>query len=471
MEFTLKEDRPQQATEQLVTTLKRDIENGRLKPGQQLASIRRMAAERRLSFHTVVSAYERLAATGLISAQPGRGYFVTSRGDTQLPGSHGPSTPAPDPHGIKAFWQLFHGNEQCMKLGCGWLPPSWRDTQSLARVIRRTANFAHSSLVEYGDPAGYLPLRNNLAEHLSPRLGVTVAAEQILTTLGATQALDLVIRHLIGQDDEVLIDDPCNSNLMQLLRLRGARVTGVPRRGDGPDIDFLAAVLANRKVKAFFINSRLHNPTGTSVSPHNAFKLLQLAYEHDLTIVEDDVYGDLSAEQNNRLVTLDGLRKVIYIGSFSKTLSANLRVGYIVAPPALITGLADLKLLTCVSLPSFCERFLNEILVEGCYAKHLQAVRRNLQMSQAEAQASLRKWGWELFHPVKEGMFLWIRHPELDCLEAFIKAAFERNILLAPGSLFSADGQPTAWLRINVAHLDTALAATLFQIPRLNSAQ
>lgn len=463
MKFTLDDSQRLSVTDQLVAAIKLAIEHGQLKSGQGLPSIRRMAANQGLSFHTVVSAYERLGAKGLISAQAGRGFFVMARANAQLPNGPSPQIRTVDPHGLKAFWQMFHGNDQCMKLGCGWLPAEWRDTQALARVIRRTANFAHSSLVEYGDPAGYLPLRHNLVDHLSPRLGMALNIDHLLTTLGATQALDLVIRQFIEPGDEVLIDDPCNSNLVQLLRLRGARVTGVPRRCDGPDIEILAALLNTRKIKAFFINSRLHNPTGTSLSPHNAFKLLQLAHDHDVMIVEDDVYGDFCSDHDNRLVTLDGLHKVIYIGSFSKTLSANLRVGYIVAQPSLISELADLKLMTSVSVPSFCERFLSAILIEGTYDKHLQAVRRKLQTYQAIAQASFLKWGWELFHPVKDGMFIWVRHPGVRNLDSFIKTAFQRDILLAPSILFSAVGQSGPWLRINVAHLNVQKAQLLFE--------
>lgn len=449
--------------EHLVEHLKHQIDQGLLKPGQRLPSIRRLVASQSVSFHTVVSAYERLEAYGLISAQPGRGYFVTARTSSPSAGQCKPWVRTDDPHGLKAFWRLFHGNDHCMKLGCGWLPAGWRDTQALARVIRRTANFAHSSLVEYGDPAGYLPLRQTLADYLSPRLGVGLGPDHLLTTLGATQALDLVIRLIIEPGDRVLVDDPCNSNLVQLLRLRGAQVVGITRRSDGPDIEQVTQVLAAGTVKAFFINSRLHNPTGTSLSPHNAFQLLQLAYAHDMNIVEDDVYGDFCSAPDHRLVTLDGLRKVIYISSFSKSLSANLRVGYIAAPPDLIARLADLKLLTSVSVPSFCERFISAILLDGSYDRHLLAVRRNLQTAQAVAQASFKRWGWELFHPVKEGMFIWVRHPRLASLEALVNAAFERDILLAPGVLFSADGQPVPWLRINVAHLDVDKARALLE--------
>jgi DNA-binding transcriptional MocR family regulator len=458
--------RPSLAAEQLVRRLTEEIAAGRLVSGQKIPSIRQMAASLRISFHAVVCAYERLEAQGSIRVQSGLGYFVSAAGAT-LPECAKPLPKGPlDPHGIKAFWQLFHGNDQCLKLGCGWLPAAWRDTQALARVVRRTANFAHSSLVDYGDPAGYLPLRQKLVSHLQARLGVALAPDHLLTTLGATQALDLIIRLHIEPGDRVLVDDPCNSNLVQLLKLRGAIILGIPRRHDGPDMRALAERLQDGKVKAFFLNSRLHNPTGTSLSDHGAFRLLQLANQHDLLLVEDDVYGDFCSAGHSRLVALDGLHKVIYIGSFSKSLSANLRVGYIVAPPAVIQPLADLKLLTSVAVPGFCERFVSAMLADGSYERHLRRVRRRLQTAQATAQKHLLAWGWELFHAPTEGMFLWARHPQLPCLEAFIEAGAQQGILLAPATLFSAQGEDGPWLRINVAHFQADQARPQFYWPK-----
>ncbi|QXI28068.1 PLP-dependent aminotransferase family protein [Pseudomonas vanderleydeniana] len=456
--------------EQLIQAIKDAILQGRIKPGQRLPSIRKLSGSQGLSYYTVVSAYERLEINGLISASQGRGFFVEAQPARLASMPRLPVDEPVDNGNLNAFWRLFHGSAYSMKLGCGWLPPSWRDTQALARVIRRTANFAHSTLIEYGDPLGHLPLRQNLAQHLLNTLGLTLQPDQILTTLGATQGLDLVIRHILEPGDHVLVDDPCNSNLVQLLALRGAVVIGIPRLPEGPDVIALKDVLTRHRIKAFFINSKFHNPTGASLSPQNSFQMLQLAYQHDFTLVEDDVYGDLSNEQGNRLATLDGMRKVIYIGSFSKTLSASLRVGYVVAPTGLIAQLADLKLLTSVAVPSFCERFLSAILSDGLYERHLNIVQRKLRTSQATAHACFTRWGWEIFHQPDCGMFIWVRHPRLESTDDFLEKAYREGVLLAPGHLFSADGRQSPWLRINVAHLDAEKAESLFNLDKTTTA-
>lgn len=443
--------------------------NGTFQPGQQLPSIRRWAARPGLSFHGVVRAYERLEALGRVVANPGRGYFMAAEGladvavaseDASLFTTAHASRPSTE---LDPFWALFHASGTSMKLGCGWLPPEWTDTRSLARVIRRTATFARSSLVEYGDPAGYLPMREALACHLRGRHCLPVTASNILTTLGATQALDLIIRLLVSPGDRVLVDDPCNSNLIRLLQLRGAQVIGVTRSTEGPDLDAVQAHLHHAPVRAFFINARLHNPTGTSVSPQQACALLKLSAAHGMLLVEDDVYGDFCSRPAHHLASLSGLVNVVYVGSFSKTLSANLRVGYVAAPPALISRLADLKLLTSVAVPGFCERFIGAILADGSYERHVRKARLRLQTAQATTCAALEQWGWELYHTPREGMFVWVRHPRWACTQGLIEAALAHQVLLAPGRLFSADGSDTPWLRINVAHFDLPRAQAVFE--------
>jgi len=172
--------------------------------------------------------------------------------------------------------------EQC-KLGCGWLPLPWRDTDMLAKAIRKTARSGRSGLVEYGDIHGYLPLRKQLSLLLRQSTLIQVSPQQILTTLGATQALDLISRTVIRAGDHVLVDEPCSSNLIKLIRLCGGIPVGVPRLADGPDVAVLDRILQTHKVRAFFCNSTFHNPTAAGLSPKVAFEVLKRAAEHDFS--------------------------------------------------------------------------------------------------------------------------------------------------------------------------------------------
>lgn len=428
--------------------LKAGLLQGEWTAGQRMPSIRKMAASRRVSHHTVVTAYAQLVCEGLLQAQQGRGFFVSNWTST-LEQRPAPETKeASDP-----LYKLLQAPLGQIKLGCGWLPLAWRDTEGLAKAVRKTARSGQSALVEYGDIQGYLPLRKQLSVHLRKHTQIELSPHQILTTLGATQALDLVSHLLIKPSDHVLVDEPCNGNLIKLIKLYGGIPVGVPRLREGPDIACLDRLLQAYKIKAFFCNSTYHNPTGAGLNPQVAFKVLNRAIAHEFLIVEDDVYGDFCPGTHQTFAALDNLDHVIYIGSFSKSLSASLRIGYIGCAPHLMQPLQHLKLLKSVAVPGFCERFVNTILADGSYTRHAQAIQRQLMTHQKLGQKALRKYGWNFEVEPDGGMFLWIEHPEIDDLSDYIQRLEKKGILLMPGSAFSVSQDFRAKTRINVAHL------------------
>ncbi|MGO3132733.1 MAG: PLP-dependent aminotransferase family protein [Alcaligenes sp.] len=436
--------------------LKAGILKGEWAVGQQFPSIRKMMSKEGLSHHNVVSAYTRLVGEGMLEAQQGRGYFVArwSALNENLPIL--PSEAPMDP-----LLKLLQAKPEQCKLGCGWLPMPWRDTDALAKAIRKTARSGRSALVEYGDIQGYLPLRKQLSRLLRQSTLIEVSPQQILTTLGATQALDLISRVWIRQGDYVLVDEPCSSNLIKLIRLCGGVPIGVPRLADGPDVVALDQILRTYKVRAFFCNSTFHNPTGAGLSPKIAFAVVKRAVEHDFLIVEDDVYGDFLPGGRQTFAGLDDFDHVVYIGSFSKSLSASLRIGYLACGPKLMESLIHLKLLTSVAVPGFCERFVNTILADGTYAKHTQAIQRQLMTHQQMAQKVLREYGWEFDVQAQGGMFLWIGHPDLPDLTDYIQRLEHKEILLMPGDSFAVSKDFKGRTRLNVAHLTPEVFACL----------
>ncbi|MBA1202517.1 PLP-dependent aminotransferase family protein [Pseudomonas capeferrum] len=430
--------------------LKQRLEAGEWSAGQRMPSIRKLASIAGVSYHTVVSAYARCVSEGMLSASAGRGFFVIG-GVTQ-------ASPR-EPEGMSAdpLFKLLQGGPHYTKLGCGWLPPAWRDTELLAKAIRRTARLEQSSLAEYGDISGYLPMRKQLCMHLKRLTRIDIRPSQVLTTLGATQALDLVARLLIKPGDHVFVDEPGNGNLIRLIELAGGQVVGVRRTQDGPDTAEMESYLAKHSVKAFFCNSTFHNPTGSNISPHTAFKVLRLAVEHGFHVVEDDVYGDFSPTVRQTFAELDNLQRVIYIGSFSKCLSASLRVGYIACSPELMEPLTRLKLLTCVAVPAFCERFVNTILADGTYARHMKNLQQRLIRQQVQTQRSLQGRGWKFDIVPQGGMFIWAYHPDLPDLGHFVNKLERHKILLMPGSAFSVTRDYQRFARINCTHFSDAL--------------
>jgi DNA-binding transcriptional MocR family regulator len=202
----------------------------------------------------------------------------------------------------------------------------------------------------------------------------------------------------------------------------------------------------------FFTQPRLQSPTGSVAQLSHLHRVLQLAEKHDMLIVENDIYADLDPEPRPSLASLDQLSRVVHISSFSKTISPNLRVGFVAAHPDLAEDLAQLKMIAGLTSSEFAERLAFGALTEGRWRKHLKALRDRLAKAHDRVAGRLVDLGFELFSEPKAGMFLWARHPDMpDAAEAANKAA-EHDILLGPGHLFTADLAPTPWMRFNVAY-------------------
>lgn len=457
--------RPPSRVAAIVDALSRMIADGRVGPGERVASVRRAAAEHGVSKNTVAEAYDRLVAQGLLEARPGSGYVVTARIASAAPHSR--------PHVVEALDLVSLLREQLdqrheVRPGDGRPPPEWMEGSELGARFTRT-RLAHGGIEHgYGSSWGFLPLRERICHSLAER-AIRCDPGQLLLTQGANHALDLITRHLLDPGDVVLVDDPGYYPLFGKLRLAKAQVIGIRRLPDGPDLDDLHAKLARVQPKAFFTQSLGHNPTGGSLSLPVAHGLLQAAERHGFVIVEDDVFADILPPSRARLATLDQLHRVLYVGSFSKTLSASLRVGYVAAHPALAAALADIKLLTVVATSDYAERFVAGLITDGHYLRHLRRLRGRVEAVTDRAIADLERVGLAMPRPADRGFYLWAALPAGTDEAALCRTAAAEGIFLAPGAVFRTERRSDApAIRINVAHashprflsfLERALAA------------
>jgi DNA-binding transcriptional MocR family regulator len=438
---------------QLIDAVTQRIDQGMWKQGARLPSVRRLAESCGVSTLTVTNAYNRLVAQGIIEARRASGYFVAARAARLVPGEAFSLADAP----VDASWLLqyvFEEAQAVAKVGCGWLPESWLDADGIKHGLTALSRKPGPTLVRYGNPYGYRPLRRHLQDVLAGR-GIEAAPDQILLTHGATQALSLACQYLLHPGDVVLVDEPTYANLLPLLRLIGVRVIGVPRMPSGPDPALLETLAARHRPRAFFTNSTLHNPTGTSCNPHVAHRILRIADQHDFYIVEDDIFADLQQTPTPSLASLDQLGRVLYIGSFSKTISPSLRVGFLVCNMALAKPLAHIKMALGLTTSETSEQIVYAILTDGRHRSHLARLRERLARAQGKVCDGLANCGLTLFHRPAGGLFAWASLGDCDSEKAARLAARE-DIMLAPGHLFSIDGGPSPWLRFNVAYSDDA---------------
>jgi DNA-binding transcriptional MocR family regulator len=458
--IALSPDHPLSLAEQIVAGVRSRIDDRVLRDGMRLPPIRQMASGLGVSRFTVVEAYDRLVASGAVSSRRGSGFYVSTptvpgrphRGQTAEPTIERTIERAFD--NADVMREALSDDPARLKVGAGWLPAGWLDEEGLRRRLRALAGRDNQRLVCYGEPQGYRPLREQLRVRFEA-FGFAAPPEQIVLTHGATQALDLVARTLLRPGDCALVDDPGYWNLFASLRLLGVRLIGVPRGIDGPDVATLEALLTEHRPKVFITHSVLHNPTSANLSPAIAHRVLQLATQHDLLVVEDDTYADYFPGHATRLTTLDGLDRVIYVGSFSKTLSANLRVGFLAARPDLARTFTDVKLFTSVGSSELAERLIHDMLTEGHYRKLIDRLRGRLAAATESGLRALEAAGFSSFAEPRGGMFVWACREGTDATE-LARAAAVRGIVLAPGHLFRPQLQATPYLRFNTAYLGDA---------------
>jgi DNA-binding transcriptional MocR family regulator len=433
----------------VMTAIRQRIGARSLTLGVKLPSIRAFASAMHVSKSTVVEAYERLVAEGVIRSRPGSGFYVAAPLAPLSLADTGPKLEREvDPLWISR--QSLEANPTVLKPGCGWLPASWLPNEGIRRALRRLARSDEVALADYGTPLGLPELRQLLARRMSAH-NIDISAGQIVLTESGTQAIDLVCRFLIEPGDTVLVDDPCYFNFHALLRAHRAKVVGVPFTARGPDLDLFAQALAEHRPRLYITNSALHNPTGATLSPVTAHRLLKLAHEADLIIIEDDIFADFEHAPAPRLAAFDGMERVVHVGSFSKTLSASVRCGFIAARPDWIEGLTDLKIATTFGGSRLSSALILELLRDGSYRKHMEGLRQRLSRAMIETSARLRAIGILPWIEPQAGMFLWCGLPAGIDAAAIARQALAENIVLAPGNAFSLSQSAGHFLRFNVA--------------------
>jgi DNA-binding transcriptional MocR family regulator len=232
-------------TLQVVEAIRHRVLDRSLTAGERLPSIRSLATTMGVSPSTVVEAYDRLAAEGIVRSRPGSGFFVAA--------SHPPpALAAIEPRrdrDIDPLWvsrQALEAGAAALTPGCGWLPPAWMPQDVLRGALRRIARTGETELTDYGSTRGLPALRQFLARQLATE-GIAVRPDDVLLTSSGTQAIDLVCRALLNPGDAVLLDDPCYFNFQALLRAHRARIVTVPYTPTGPDVAaFNAALEAHR---------------------------------------------------------------------------------------------------------------------------------------------------------------------------------------------------------------------------------
>ncbi|MGB4116449.1 MAG: PLP-dependent aminotransferase family protein [Polaromonas sp.] len=454
----------QSLTEQLANRFAERIRTRLLAGGARLPSVRQCAQQQGVSASTVVAAYDRLLALGLVEARKNRGFYVRDNIQKMTLAQQIRAQAAPEiiafqsqqtqsqhpPINAAALMRgMFHGVSSKPQPGMGVFPPDWLETTFLPAAARRftSAKALHGLSLHYGEPAGDSDLRRALSQKLAS-INIHAAPSQIITTVGATHALDIVSRTLLRAGDHVMVEEPGWAIEFARLNALGMRILPVPRTSAGPDLDVMARYCELHQPKLFVSVSVLHNPTGYTLSPGSAHRVLQLANKHNFHIVEDDSYSHLAPEHATRLTALDGLQRTIYVSGFAKILAPGWRVGYLAAPPDVYERLLDTKLLASLTTPALLEKALAWCIDQGQLRRHAERIRGQLAVARARSVKLAVAHGCT-FAAEPAGLFGWV-DTGTDT-EMLAQRMLDEGYLLAPGALFHATQQPSTLMRINFA--------------------
>ena len=421
------------------------ITAGTFRPGDRLPSVRSLSRDWRVSVTTAVGAYSLLEDRGFVEPRSRSGYYVRARrlsperlprqieveGDPVEVGCAEITEKIMDASatpGIVPFGAAVPADE---------ILPSARLALLYSSVVRSAGAVAH----QYSMPPGLQGLRVELAKRLLGS-GITVSPDEIIATSGAIDAVLLAVKSVCEAGDVVAVESPTYFGILSMVRELGLKVVEIPVFADrGVCTRALEEAFTTHPVKACILQPNYHNPVGSVMPDVEKKRAVALAKRHGVTLIEDDLYGDLhfSEKRPLSLKAFDPGDTVIHCGSYSKSLAPGLRVGWIV-PGKRHHRIKSLKYATSLANATASEMVVAEFLKSGGVERHLRKVRRIYARQTHEIrEAILGSFPAGIRVTLPEGGFLlWCQMPDGFDAEAFALAALKRKISVVPGTLFSA---------------------------------
>jgi len=442
---------------QLIQQLTEEIRSERRPVGSRMPSIRSLSLERGLSKSTVLTAYDRLEADGLISARPRSGYFVNSPLPADQLAIEAPLTSQPEstPLPVTSGQVLVDIMERGAAFDLAGVRENEPGNEALRRCLARAQRRQTSGEQNnYDEPAGLSSLRRLICQRLHAG-GSHLDADEIIVTSGCQHALLLALMATTQRGDVVAVESPGFYGIFQLFEALGLKALELPSSAEsGLSPDALELALQHWAIKAVVVSPNYSTPTGACMPETHKQRILSLAQSRNLPIIEDDIYGELSFnEQRPRtLHSYDDQGLVLLCSSVSKSLSRDLRIGWI-APGRYRERIKQLKLVTSLASCRAQQQGLTDFLQEGSFDRHLRVQKQQLRQ---QYQQLLELLGRHLptlasCSRPQGGLALWAELPESVDTLALYGQCLERGIILTPGRLFTAQERYRNALRISFA--------------------
>jgi len=456
--------------EQICRELREQVIAGRLRAGTRLASTRTLAVELGLSRFTLVSAVERLLAEGYLTTRRGSGTFVV---DILPEQRMRPAAVRPKPAGgsrSTAPTLSTRGRALSAVVITGPRletnePRPFRPRRPAldvfplrvwARLVRGQWKTYRHQYLDYGDPAGYRPLRQAIAEHIGVARGVRCEPDQVIVTSGAQQAFDLLFRLVVDPGDKVWIEDPGYLDVRGALIGAGANVVPVPVDADG--IDVAEGIRRAPDARLAVVSPSHQYPTGATLSAARRGALLEWARHAGAWVIEDDYdsyfryrgrpFSALQRFDEDGVAAHGGDRRVLYVGTFSKTMFPSLRLGFCIVPPTLVDAVANARAIADRNSPIADQAALAAFIADGHYDRHLRRVRLVYQERHDAMRFYFRKAldGMVSLAPTMAGthMIGWLRQARSrrageSAAIAVSRAAAAENLVVFPLSRYTLE--------------------------------
>ncbi len=434
------------------------IEQGLYRPGDRLPGVRRLAHQFGVSISTIVQAQRLLEDDGRIEARPRSGYYVRAQ-----------AWPRPEPPvisrplvrpvpvtGQELVLRLVQAANEpdFVQLGAAVPAPDFLPTRAIQRALAAAARAGGANLATYQFPPGSPELRRQIARRMADA-GCQVAPDEIVITSGCQEALILALRAVAGPGDVIAIESPSFYGLLQAIDSLGLKALEIPTDpATGISLEALELALEKWPVRACVLTANFSNPLGSMMPAEKKQALVALLARHEISLIEDDIYGDLGfeGERPQALRAFDETGGVIYCASFSKTLSPGLRVGWMV-PGRWREQVEYLKYVNSLAAPTLSQLAVADFLHHGGYDRHLRQVRGAYARQVALMTRAVGKYfpaGTRVTQP-RGGFVIWVELPgQVDAL-SLCQRALEQRISIAPGPVFSASGKYRNCIRLNCA--------------------
>lgn len=468
---------------QLARALANDLARGRLQPGQRLPGSRSLATRLQLARNTVIAAYTELEAEGLVRSEGARGTFVAADLQAALastrPRRFAPlvetraSMPRQTGFELGPPPRLFGGEEprpslppaagERLRMGGGLPDPRMFPGPLIARTMRRLLA-REPELLDYAEfeesGRGHPRARLAMAQRLGETRGLVCGPDHMLLTRGAQMALWLSAAALIRPGDRVAVERWGYRPAWHALRAHGARLVGLPVDAQGIDVDALERLLERGPLRAVYVTPHHQYPTTVALAPARRLRLLELAAKHRFAILEDDYDNEYHYDGRplRPLASADRHGMVVYVGGISKVLAPGLRIGWVVAPAALIDRMVAIRRVIDRQGDRLGERMLAELIEEGELQRHIRRTRLLLRARRDALMAALARSLAGVVTPIVPagGLASWVRvDPTID-VEAWVARARAAGVEVTPGRVFELRRRACAHLRIGFARCTEA---------------